>query len=1358
MKRFECHSHSEFSNLRLLDCINKIPTLIDRAIEIGLSGIAITDHECVCGAPQANFYAQDILKEHPDFKVALGNEIYLTLNREMGQKYYHFILIAKNKIGFRALRELSSRAWMNSYWDRGLERVPTTYDDLEEIVSKYPNSLIATTACLGGQVSTQVLNLIKAEKHEDTMGIAEAHNNIVNFILWCKKLFGNDFYIECAPGQSHEQIVVNKRLKSIAAAFKCKMVLGTDAHYLTKKDRFVHKAYLNSKGGEREVDAFYEYAYLQDENEIKENIAPSELNYDELVNNSYEIYNKIENYSIAHKQTIPKVKVKDYPKEEVGEYFQKHLPVLTSMYKSDDIYERYWVNQCVYKLGELGKADPKYLSRLEEEADIKKTISEKLGTNMFSYPITLQHYVDLFWECGSTVGAGRGSSCSGLNHYLLGITQLDPIKWDLPFWRYLNKERVELGDIDLDLCPSKRPLILQKIKEERGANFSNEIDELSRKNLGCTLIATFGTEGTKSAILTACRGYRGQGSGYTTRITGGGLIPESEVGEIIYHDGIDVDTAQYLSSLIPSERGFLWPLKDVVYGNKDKDRKPITAFINEINKYPGLLDIAMAIEGLINKRSSHASGVILFDEDPYEFGCFMKTPKGEIITQWDLHKCEACGMTKYDFLVTEVQDKIVETIRLLQKHDKIDKNLSLREVYNKYLHPEVLPLNDNRIWEALQNNDILNIFQFDSAVGSQAAKKIKPKTILEMADANGLMRLMTSEKGEETPMEKYIRYKNNISLWYQEMNRAGLTKEEQTILEPYFKQSYGVPPSQEQLMRMLMDEHICNFSLKEANAARKIVGKKQMAKIPELHQKILDTASSPALGKYVWKCGVGPQMGYSFSVIHALAYSFIGVQTIYLAINWNPIYWNTACLIVNSGSLEEQEIENKENQQIEEYIARFGDGLSQEDYQDLIDIQDKNKKIEKTTDYSKLAKAIGDITSKGINVSLIDINKSGFSFEPDEENNEILFGLKGVNKIGGPVIDQIIGGRPYTGIIDFMKRCPLNKTQMVSLIKSGAFDKIDNEWASKICVKNPRYAIMAYYILLACEPKKKLTLQNFNGLLKNGLVPQELNKQKQVFVFNKFLKDNKKVGKYYVFDDGSLEFYSQYYDLDELDVINGITCILQTKWDKIYKKEMDEAREWLKENQEEILNQYNTLLFNEAWNKYAAGNISAWEMESLCFYYHEHELLNVNKYKYGIANFFNLSYEPEVDYFFKRAGRDIPIFKLYKIAGTIISKDNTKASISVLTTDGVVTVKFTKEYYAMFNRQISEVQTDGSKKVLEKGWFSRGTKVLITGYRREDTFVAKTYKATPTHQLYRIVKVNNSDITLEHERISVKEQ
>ena len=277
--------------------------------------------------------------------------------------------------------------------------------------------------------------------------------------------------------------------------------------------------------------------------------------------------------------------------------------------------------------------------------------------------------------------------------------------------------------------------------------------------------------------------------------------------------------------------------------------------------YPGLLDIMTGIEGLVNKRSSHASGVILFDEDPYEFGCFMRTPKGEIITQWDLHMCEAAGMTKYDFLVTEVQDKLTEAIKLLQDYGEIDSDLTLREVYDKYFHPNVLPMDREDVWKALQENSVLNIFQFDSEVGSQAAKKIKPASILEMTDANGLMRLMTAEKGEETPMEKYIKYKNDLSLWYKEMDEYGLTKEEQKTLEPYFKSSYGVPPSQEQMMKMLMDENICHFTLAEANTARKIVGKKQMSKIPELRQKVLDQAASPCLGNYVWKCGIGPQMG-----------------------------------------------------------------------------------------------------------------------------------------------------------------------------------------------------------------------------------------------------------------------------------------------------------------------------------------------------------------------------------------------------------------------------------------------------------------------------------------------------------------
>ena len=842
MERFEPHAHTHYSNLRLLDCINRPKDLVNRAIELGLSGIAITDHECISSHIEMNQYAQEIREKYPDFKLALGNEIYLCKDRESGQKYYHFILIAKNEQGHRALRELSSRAWLNSYFDRGMERCVTTYSDLAEITQKYPNSLIATTACLGGELSSSITALNLAEACFDVSGAQAEHQHIVDFVLWCKEIFGDDFYFEIAPGQSKDQVSVNKRMSAVAAAFGVKMIIGTDAHFLKKEDRYVHKAYLNSKDGEREIDSFYEYSYLQSNEEIIKNLKASNIaieTVEEMFNNSVEIYDKIENFSLLHKQQIPSVEVKNYLKTEWHSEQTKEFPTLASLYNSDNIVERYWVNQCVDKLEELGKRNKVYLERLEEEARVKKDISEKLGTNMFAYPVTLQHYVDMFWECGSTVGAGRGSSCSGLNHYLLGVTQLDPIEWGLPFWRYLNDERVELGDIDIDLSPSKRPIILDKIKEERGRGFREDIDSISKKNLGCTLIATFGTEATRSAILTACRGYRSEA----------------------YPDGIDVDTAQYLSALVPAERGVIWTLNEVLNGDKEKGRKPIKPFINEVNQYPGLVSIMLSIEGLINKRSSHASGVILFDEDPYEFGSFMRTPTGEVITAYDLHMAEAAGMTKYDFLVTDVQDKITQAIKFLQEDGEVDPDLSLREVYDKYLHPSVLPIEDMKYWKALHENKVLNCFQFDSEVGSQAAKKIKPSSILEMADANGLMRLMTAEKGEETPMEKYIRFKNNINLWYQEMKEFGLTEKEVEVLKPYFLKSHGVPPSQEQLMQMLMDENICHFTLAEANAARKIVGKKQISKIPELQKKVLEQAASPCLGHYVWKCGVGPQMG-----------------------------------------------------------------------------------------------------------------------------------------------------------------------------------------------------------------------------------------------------------------------------------------------------------------------------------------------------------------------------------------------------------------------------------------------------------------------------------------------------------------
>jgi DNA polymerase-3 subunit alpha len=177
------------------------------------------------------------------------------------------------------------------------------------------------------------------------------------------------------------------------------------------------------------------------------------------------------------------------------------------------------------------------------------------------------------------------------------------------------------------------------------------------------------------------------------------------------------------------------------------------------------------------------------------------------------------------------------------------------------------------------------------------------------------------------------------------------------------------------------------------------------------------------------------------------------------------------------------------------------------------------------------------------------------------------------------------------------------------------------------------------------------------------------------------------------------------------------------------------------------------MLFMEDWNKYCKGNISSWEMDSLCFYYHEHELKYANKEKYGISDFANLPSVPEVEYYFKKAGKEIPIFKLTRIIGTVIGKNKIKGMVTLLTNDGVVNVKFRPEFFAMYDKQLSEKKEDGTKKIVEKSWFNRGSKIMVTGFRREESFVPKTYAKTPTHTLYKIDSIDeNGNLELRSER------
>ena len=1275
---FNIHNHTMYSNIRLLDCINRPTDLIDKAIELGLSGIAITDHECLSAHMEVNQYAKKIKEKYPDFIIALGNEVYLVDKREPGIKYNHFLLAAKDETGHKALRELSSIAWYNAYTDRGMERVPITKEELATVMAKYKGHVVATTACMGGELSTAAYNMTLAENVNDMASASIFYRQICDFLTYCIDVFGDDFYIECAPSTAEDQCITNRKLYRIAQAYNIPLIVGTDSHYLTKDDRYVHKSYLNSKGGEREVDSFYEFAHLMTYDEVHdllEQCFGDGMIAECILENSRKMGEKFTSYSLERKQMIPKVEVKDYPKS--WKWFSPgnmRFPLIRELCFSDNIQERYWINECLDSLLEKGLWEDKYLDRIETEADVIKDIGEKLDDCLFAYFNTFKHYIDLFWECGSIVGPGRGSATGFLSNYLLGITQLDPIRWDLPYWRFLNKERAELPDIDIDLAPSKRPAIFEAIRKERG-------------ELGLVQVATFGTEGTKSAILTACRGYRSAD----------------------FPDGIDVDQAQYMSSLIPQERGFLWSINDVVYGNDEKDRKPVAPFIREVNNYPGLLSIIMSIEGLVNKRSSHASGVILYGEDPYETAAFMRTPSGDLITCYDLHKAEAAGDTKYDFLVTEISDKIIKCFELLVA-DNVIEDLGLRGLYNKYIHPEVMDTTDERIWDHLAAGDVLDVFQFSTGVGLGIAKKLKPRNPMEMTAANAMMRLM-SEKDKESQQDRYVRIqKNGLDVFHKEMIAAGLDENMIALMHKHCDQYWGCCAIQEQMMMLLMD--VAGFTLGEANNARKIVGKKQMSKIPELREQVYSRFDRVQSANYFWENAIAPQLGYAFSLNHSLPYSFVGMQSIYFVVNFNPIYWNTACLIVNSGATDEE--------------------------------------AGGQTDYGKIAKAIGDITNAGIKVSLANINKSNFGFAPDVENNQILFGLKGMLNVGDDVVAAIIEKRPFASPKDFLMRVKPSKQAMISLIKGGAFDEMED-----------RKFVMAWYLWETCDKKSRITLQNMGGLIKHGLLPEKTEEQimaRRVYEFNRYLKAITKADPYaykdmYSLDSRAIEFLYEI-DCEHLTTTDNLSHFIRVKdWDNVYQKYMDIFRKWIASDKETILNALNKEIFMEDWNKYAKGNISSWEMEVLCFYYHEHELAHINNDKYGFVDFYTLPEDPVIEKTFQKAGKNINIFHLNRICGTCIAKNKTKSTVTILTTSGVVNVKFRKEYFAMFDKQISERGADGVKHVVEKSWFNRGNMIVVTGIRSGDDFVSKKYASTGGHQLYKIDEVlENGDLVLKDSR------
>lgn len=454
----ELHAHSDYSNLNLIDCINKIEDLIQYSFDLGLHGLAITDHEALCGHIKARDFIEskrksnneELAKKWKDFKLILGNEIYLCRNGLTEEtytpnkdKFYHFILLAKDEIGHQQLQELSSRAWERS-WMKFIRRRPTYYSDIEEIVGENQGHIIASTACIGGFLGTTILRY-----GADGRNKKNYQKEIINFLEWCINIFGrSNFFLEMQPSNEEEQIFVNTEIKKISKVMNIPIIITTDAHYLSKEDREIHKAYLNSKEGDREVDSFYASTYVMSAQEIHEYMDDSigASSVSEYLASTNTIADMCEDYSLEKPIVVPYIPLNNYEylikdrNYNISNYYND-IPSLKLFTESPYISDNHFAFRVVDAINsdkfytQDGKSKDR-LERIEVELNTLWNSSEKQDIRWSAYLLQESDYVKIFWE-DSLVGPGRGSGVSFYLNYLLDICQIDPTREKAPvkYWR-----------------------------------------------------------------------------------------------------------------------------------------------------------------------------------------------------------------------------------------------------------------------------------------------------------------------------------------------------------------------------------------------------------------------------------------------------------------------------------------------------------------------------------------------------------------------------------------------------------------------------------------------------------------------------------------------------------------------------------------------------------------------------------------------------------------------------------------------------------------------------------------------------------------------------------------------------------
>ncbi len=782
------HCHTQYS---LLDGASEIGAMMEKAAKDGQKGVALTDHGNMFGA--FKFVAE---AEKRDLKPIVGCEFYLVedrhrkeFSRAKGEKdvRYHQLLLAKNRKGYENLSKLCSIGFIDGLYSK-FPRID------KEILLQHHEGLIATSCCIGAEIPQAILNgqLEKAEK----------------LLKWWLEVFGDDFYIELQRHRGLENIDglgvsqedINQQLLQLAEKYKVKAIATNDSHYVEEDDWLPHDMLLciNTNSFIEEEKRF---KFPSSDFYFKTKSEMEKLFHDvpETLDNTLDIHDKIEKLTLARDVLLPA------------------YPLPPGIKTQDELLRKMTFEGARKRYKTI-------TPEIEERLNFELSVIEQSGYP--GYFLIVQDFTNTARKMGVSVGPGRGSAAGSAVAYCTGITNVDPIKYDLLFERFLNPERVSMPDIDIDFDDVGRQKVIDYVIDKYGRNQVAQI-------------VTYGTMAAKSSLRDVGRVMN---------------VPLPEVDKVAKtfptHLKASLKNVLAKEDIDPDLKGKL---------NSDDLEKAyqFRDLAEQENTIGKMIKTAMKLEGSVRNTGIHACGVVITPDEITKYvPVKLDKDSNMLVSQFDNSVAEEAGLLKMDFLGLKTLTIIKDAVRMV------------RETHGVEIDPELVPLDDKKTYELFQRGETVGIFQYESTGMQKYLKELKPSEFDDLIAMNALYR--------PGPLEYIPSFVNR------KHGREEITYD-LPEMEEYLQNTYGITVYQEQVM--LLSQKLANFTKGQADMLRKGMGKKKKKLIDMLHPKFIEggTANghSEEILNKIWKDWEA-FASYAFNKSHSTCYAFVAFQTAYL--------------------------------------------------------------------------------------------------------------------------------------------------------------------------------------------------------------------------------------------------------------------------------------------------------------------------------------------------------------------------------------------------------------------------------------------------------------------------------------------